>query len=127
MIEVEPGIYEYEYNTLIEAATQLMISVNDTDRTIDLELPVVQVVKNAVHKHKYVDGVCSCGAKDPNYEEPVHEHKFVDGVCACGEKEPTTDKPDTPSSGGGMNCNMGFVSLLPLLAAATLLLIRKKR
>lgn len=127
MIEVEPGIYEYEYNTLIEAATQLMISVNDTDRTIDLELPVVQVVKNAVHKHKYVDGVCSCGAKDPNYKEPVHEHKFVDGECECGEKEPTTDKPDTPSNGGGMNCNMGFVSLLPLLAAATLLLIRKKR
>ena len=42
------------------------------------------------HTHVYVDGVCSCGEKDPNYnnEEPPHTHVYVDGVCSCGEKDP---------------------------------------
>lgn len=39
------------------------------------------------HTHSYVDGKCSCGEVDPNYQEPVHVHEFVDGVCSCGEKE----------------------------------------
>ena len=38
------------------------------------------------HTHSYVEGVCSCGEKDPNYKE--HEHEFVDGECECGEKDP---------------------------------------
>ena len=31
------------------------------------------------HTHSYVEGVCSCGAKDPSYTPP-HTHTFVDGV-----------------------------------------------
>ena len=39
------------------------------------------------HKHTYIDGVCSCGATDPNYVPP-HVHEFVHGECECGEKDP---------------------------------------
>ena len=39
------------------------------------------------HVHEFVDGVCECGEKDPNYVPP-HVHEFVDGVCECGEKDP---------------------------------------
>ncbi len=44
------------------------------------------------HVHKFVEGVCSCGEKDPNYVEP-HVHKFVEGVCSCGEKDPNYVEP----------------------------------
>ena len=40
--------------------------------------------------------------------------------------EPTDDKPSTNPGNGGMNCNMGFISLLPLAAAACLLIIKRK-
>ena len=151
MVEVEPGIYEYEYHTLLDAVTQLKISVDDTDRTVEYELPAV-AVGNA-HKHEFVDGECACGEKDPNYIPPhehefvdgecacgekdpnyipPHEHEFVDGECACGEKDPNYEEPKEPEepkqpSNGGMNCSMGFVSIIPLIGAATLLLIRKKK
>lgn len=36
------------------------------------------------HTHEFVDGVCECGATDPNY----HFHEFVNGKCECGEKDP---------------------------------------
>ena len=141
MTEVEPGIYEYEYYTLLDSLTQLKICVNDTDREVEYELPAVVV--GAAHKHKYVDGVCSCGAKDPNYVAP-HEHEFVDGKCECGETDPNyeehehefvkgkcecgeTDPDYKEPSSGGSSCPMGFVAILPMIAAATLLLIRKKR
>ena len=39
------------------------------------------------HVHNFVDGVCECGEKDPNYVPP-HVHEFIDGVCECGEKDP---------------------------------------
>ena len=68
------------------------------------------------------------GCQNPSEkpDEPNHEHKFVEGKCECGEKEPTENKPQTPNN-GGMNCSMGFVSLLPLLGAAALLLIKKRK
>jgi hypothetical protein len=108
MTEVEESIYEFEFETLVDGLTQFKIVVNDTDKDIELELPALEVVKE--HKHKYVNGTCSCGKKDPNYKEP-------------------TDNPGGNQGGGtgGMNCNMGYISILPLLAAATILLIRKKR
>lgn len=105
MVEVEEGIYEYEFQTLIEATTQLKIVVNDTDTEKELELPAVEVLEKTSQ----------------------HEHKFVNGECACGEKEPTQEPDNQKPSGGGMNCSAGFVSVLPLMAAAALLLIRKKR
>ena len=49
---------------------------------------------NTSHIHKYVDGVCSCGIKDPNYKEPSdHQHEYVDGVCSCGIKDPNYKEP----------------------------------
>ena len=44
------------------------------------------------HVHNFVDGVCECGEKDPNYVPP-HVHEFVDGVCECGEKDPNYVPP----------------------------------
>ena len=80
------------------------------------------------HKHEFVDGVCACGEKDPDYEEPEHEHEFVEGECECGEKDPDYEEPNNNGSqSGGMNCAMGFVALLPLIGAAALLLIKKRK
>ena len=42
---------------------------------------------NHTHEHKFTDGICNCGEKDPNYVKP-HEHVFVEGVCECGEVDP---------------------------------------
>lgn len=47
------------------------------------------------HTHSYVEGVCSCGAKDPSYTPP-HTHTFVDGVCECGAEDPNYDKRVNP-------------------------------
>ena len=77
------------------------------------------------HEHQYVDGKCECGEVDPEWKEPEHVHEFVDGECACGEKEQKEEKPN--NNGGGMNCPMGFVSILPLIGAAALLLIKKRK
>ena len=44
------------------------------------------------HVHEFVDCVCECGEKDPNYVPP-HVHEFVDGVCECGEKDPNYVPP----------------------------------
>ena len=38
------------------------------------------------HEHEFVDGKCTCGEIDPNYNEE-HIHNFVDGVCSCGKVE----------------------------------------
>ena len=78
------------------------------------------------HEHEFVDGECECGEIDPDYEE--HEHEFVDGECECGETDPDYEKPNNNGSqSGGMNCAMGFVALLPIIGAAALLLIKKRK
>ena len=92
----------------------------------------------APHEHEFVDGKCECGELEPEHEhefvdgkcecgelDPEHEHEFVDGECVCGEKEKTDEKPN--NNVGGMNCPMGFVSILPLIGAAALLLIKKRK
>ena len=50
----------------------------------------ITLPNNNPHTHEYVDGICNCGEKDPNYnnEELPHTHVYVDGVCSCGEKDP---------------------------------------
>ena len=40
------------------------------------------------HTHTFVDGKCTCGASDPNYNA-AHQHTFVDGRCECGENDPS--------------------------------------
>ncbi len=47
---------------------------------------------NNPHTHEYIDGVCNCGEKDPNYTEP-HEHEYINGKCGCGEKDPNYTEP----------------------------------
>ena len=42
---------------------------------------------NNEHEHKYENGYCQCGEKDPNFIEK-HEHEYVDGACECGEADP---------------------------------------
>lgn len=39
------------------------------------------------HRHDYIDGVCDCGATDPDYVPP-HSHTYINGVCDCGETDP---------------------------------------
>ena len=41
---------------------------------------------NSSHTHEYIDGECSCGEVDPNYQS--HYHNYVNGVCSCGETDP---------------------------------------
>ena len=55
------------------------------------------------HTHSYVNGECSCGAADPNYEPP-HEHSYINGECSCG----ATDPDGTTS--GDENTEMVWVS-----------------
>ncbi len=38
------------------------------------------------HEHAFVNGICDCGEKDPNYEVP-HVHEYINGECVCGDKE----------------------------------------
>ena len=51
------------------------------------------VIDPPVHEHNFVDGKCSCGETDPNYQPPEHEHEFVDGKCSCGETDPNYVPP----------------------------------
>lgn len=41
------------------------------------------------HEHTFVEGVCDCGEKDPDF----HKHNFVDGKCECGESDPNYVPP----------------------------------
>ncbi|MBE6130233.1 MAG: hypothetical protein E7183_00725 [Erysipelotrichaceae bacterium] len=50
--------------------------------------------KDDSHKHSYVEGKCTCGEVDPNYEPP-HTHEFVEGKCTCGEVDPNYEPPHT--------------------------------
>ena len=67
------------------------------EETVEEEI-VEEVVEEEVieepapHVHEFIDGVCECGEKDPNYVPP-HVHEFVEGVCACGEKDPNYVPP----------------------------------
>lgn len=116
MVEVEEDIYEYEFETIIDVPTKFKIVVNDTDKDIELVLPEVEVIEG--HTHKYVDGKCSCGKKDPNYKEP--------------SKDPDEGGNQGGNQGGTGGTSMcpqaaAFVTGLPIIAAAAILLIRKKR
>ena len=52
----------------------------------------IEEVEEPEHVHEFVEGVCECGEKDPNYVPP-HVHEFVEGVCECGEKDPNYVPP----------------------------------
>ena len=43
------------------------------------------------HTHEYIDGKCSCGETDPNYNP--HTHEYIEGICSCGEKDPNYNPP----------------------------------
>ena len=138
-----------------DTAKEYVFSLEYSYRT-EINNPITEEMKDALvyrhnmgdepHEHEFVDGKCECGEIDPEYEaphehefvdgkcecgelDPEHVHEFVDGECACGEKESSEpdDKPSTKPGNGGMNCNMGFVSILPLIGACALFLIKKRK
>ena len=110
------------------------------DTTVVYSTPVKFVDQVEEHKHEYVDGKCSCGEVDPNYQEHTHTfvdgecscgeidpnyqehtHKFVDGVCSCGEKDPSaTTKP-------GSGCAMGTYIIAALLPIALAFVFLKRK
>ena len=83
--------------------------------------------KEEEHVHEFVEGKCECGEIDPEWKEEEHVHEFVNGKCECGEKEPQQPGGTQTPPAGGFNCNMGFVSIIPIIAAAALLLIKKRK
>lgn len=68
------------------------------------------------HMHKYVNGVCDCGAVDPNYEEEdEHIHNYVNGKCFCGATDPNYTPPTT-----GTKMYVGRTSNKTISALSTL-------
>ena len=63
---------------------RLTATLSYYNETLEKEFEVI--VEGVKHVHKYVEGYCECGEKDPNYVE--HVHVFVEGKCSCGEKDP---------------------------------------
>lgn len=53
----------------------------------------------------------------------IHVHEFINGVCSCGEKDVVSVPPTIEKN----NCQMGMISILPLMAACCLFLLRKNR
>ena len=138
----EDGYYTYTYSTFKDGTVTFKIVSNDTDVENTLEVGPFGVGQEVEHKHNFVDGVCSCGEKDPDYVEHTHEyvdgececgevdpnynehqHNFVEGKCECGEIDPNYKKPTT---GGGSGCAMSIVAGLPLVATCALILLRKR-
>ncbi len=117
---------EYEYYFEYTYEDDLM------QRTTKTNVLKFTTLAEDIHEHVFVEGKCECGELDPNYEEepPAHEHVFVDGTCECGETDPNYEKPNDDqqgNNGGGMSCNMGFVSIIPLIASCALLLLKKRK
>ena len=61
-----------------------------------------------VHVHSYVNGKCTCGLVDPNYE-PAHVHNYTDGVCSCGVIDPEADSTHIHRFVLGV-CECGYVN-----------------
>ena len=71
-----------------ETAEEESVEEETVEEVVEEEVVEEEVIEEpAPHVHEFIDGVCECGEKDPNYVPP-HVHEFVDGVCACGEKDP---------------------------------------
>ena len=67
-----------------DVVARLTATFSYYNETIEREYEVI--VEGIKHVHKYVDGYCECGEKDPNYIE--HTHVFINGKCTCGEEDP---------------------------------------
>ena len=63
------------------------------------------VTNDPLHEHSYINGECSCGATDPNYEPP-HEHSYINGECSCGATDPNYEPPHEHSYING-ECSCG--------------------
>ena len=76
-----------------ETAEEESVEEETVEEVVEEEVVEEEVIEEpAPHVHEFIDGVCECGEKDPNYVPP-HVHEFVDGVCACGEKDPNYVPP----------------------------------
>ena len=76
---------------LIVALVIIIIGIFIYHRRVNLIQPIL-VEDAETHIHNFVEGVCECGEKDPNYIPP-HVHEFIEGVCECGEKDPNYVPP----------------------------------
>ena len=87
--ELEDGEVEVtglKKNTSYEYYFEYTYENNGVTYSTRTNTETVTTLSADVHEHEFVDGKCSCGAVDPDYEEHVHE--FVDGECECGEVDP---------------------------------------
>ena len=60
-------------------------------------------IPEEVHQHSYVDGVCECGAWDPDYEPeaPVNPDPKPDDPTDPDDPKPDDPKPDDPTDPDG--------------------------
>ena len=59
------------------------------------------------HEHKFVEGKCECGEKDPTWKEPSGEceHEYENGYCVkCFEADPNWVTPELPEFKEGESC-----------------------
>ena len=71
-----------------EETVEEAVEEETVEEVVEEEVIEEEVIEEpAPHVHEFIEGVCECGEKDPNYVPP-HVHEFVEGVCACGEKDP---------------------------------------
>lgn len=116
-------------NTEYEYYFEYTYKDNILERTTKTNLMKFVTSSLDEHEHEFIDGKCECGELDPNYEPPLdeHEHEFINGECSCGEKESTTNEPDK-NNNGTSGCNIGsLATIMPMIAAFSLILIRKRK
>ncbi len=75
-----------------QMAKPIFDNVAVEEETVEEVVEDEVIEEPAPHVHEFIDGVCACGEKDPNYVPP-HVHEFIEGVCACGEKDPNYVPP----------------------------------
>ena len=84
------------------------------------------------HEHNYIEGKCECGETDPNYVPP-HEHNYIEGKCECGETDPNYIPPADPEPNPapikkkcGKKSTELFISMISLTAVIGIFFRKRK-
>ncbi len=95
---VNPSEYLNEIEYVITSGSEFVTLENNLIKAIKAGVVVIHAKVNnftstsvlleieEIHHHQFINGVCSCGEKDPFYVE--HTHIYVYGICSCGEVDP---------------------------------------